>query len=75
MAMIVTLFVLEFRHRRPGKNKNGVRLRWSPWRIHETYQKAAAARTDAKHIRTSGRHGLWELEYQARVVPFDRRRR
>ncbi len=74
-----TVWVVEYRHRRKGLNKNRLRRRWSRWRFYSvlTIHRVALAR--ARNIRTRGDTyvpGIYpDSECGSRVVPYDRRRR
>ncbi len=73
------VYVVEFRHRPAGLNKNRLRQRWSRWRFYSVLTLKVVALTRARNIEKRGINyvpGVYAgEELEARVVPFDRRRR
>jgi hypothetical protein len=73
-----TVWVVEYRHRRKGKNKNRLLHRWSRWCFYSvlTIHRVALARARNIRMRADGFPGIYpDSECDARVVPYDRRKR
>ena len=67
--MVKVIFVVETRRRRPGQ------IRWQPWRLDIYEGVSAGIRWARAHRGELEKYPPQGWEVQARVVPFDRRKK
>lgn len=67
--MVKVVYAVETRHRRRGT------LRWSGWRHLSLTVDRAFALSAREQYSSSPISPMWGEEWQARVVPFDRRKK